>query len=123
VDGGKQVADGAAVWPLLPIAPAIVLLLGVAVAVAISALGLFNLATQSDRHAADRADLLATTMAARIAPMSTEERLEALQAAARKTGAELMVVTREGDALLDASLGRTRTAELGAPSRSTTGRR
>ncbi len=112
MDGGRQVADGAAVWPLLPIAPAIVLLLGVAVAVAISALGLFNLATQSDRHAADRADLLAATMAARIAPMSTEERLEAVQAAARKTGAELMVVTREGDALLDASLGRTRTAEL-----------
>jgi signal transduction histidine kinase len=101
-----------ATLPLLPLAPAVVLLLGIAIAAAIGALGLSNLATQSDRHAAARADLLAATLAVRIAPMSVEERLETLQGAARKTGAELMVITPEGGAVLDASLGRTQKAEL-----------
>jgi signal transduction histidine kinase len=109
---GGPPAPRAAVWPLLPLAPAVVLVLGIAVAAAIGALGLSNLATESDRHAAARADLLAATMAARIGPMSSEERLETLQGAARKTGAELLVVTREGEVLLDASLGRTPRAEL-----------
>jgi hypothetical protein len=100
-------------WPLLPLAPAVVLLLGIAVALAIGTVGLSNLATESDDHAAARADLLAATMAARIAPLSMDERLEIMQGAARKTGAELMVVTREGDVVLDASLGQTSKAELG----------
>jgi signal transduction histidine kinase len=108
----QEEREGAGVWPLLPLAPAVVLLLGIAIAVAIGALGLSDLATESDRHAAARADLLAATLAARIAPMSIDERLEMLQGAARKTGAELMVVTAEGDVLLDASLGRTPRADL-----------
>jgi len=112
VSRDRQEKGGAAVWPLLPIAPAIVLLLGIAVAVGIGALGLSTLAAQSDRRAADRAELLAATMAARIAPMSLADRMEALQAAARKTGAELVVVTRDGVVLIDASLGRTKAAEL-----------
>ncbi len=108
----RNATTGAALWPLLPLAPAVVLLLGVAVAAAIGALGLANLATQSDRHAAARADLLAATLAARIAPMSIDERIEALQAAARKTGAELMVIAPAGNVLVDASLGRTQKAAL-----------
>ena len=104
--------DDTAIWPLLPLAPAVVLVLGIAVAVAIGALGLSNLATESDHHAAARADLLVATIAARIAPMSIEERLETLQGAARKTGAELVVVNPGGDVLVDASLGRTQKSEL-----------
>jgi signal transduction histidine kinase len=88
-------------------APAVVLLLGVAVAAAIGAVGLTNLASESDRQAGSRADLLAATLAARIAPLAPEERQEALQASARKTGAELVVVTAEGDMVVDASLGQT----------------
>jgi signal transduction histidine kinase len=97
---------------LLPLAPAVVLILGVAVAVAIGALGLSNLASESDRHAATRAELLAAALAARIAPLPADERLEALQRAARKTGAELVLVTADGRTVLDASLGRTGEAEL-----------
>jgi signal transduction histidine kinase len=103
VDVDRHVPDSGAAWPLLPLAPAVVLLLGVAVA---------HLKAESDHHAAARADLLAATLAARIAPLSTNERMEALQGAARKTGAELLVVTREGNVLLDASLGRAPKALL-----------
>jgi signal transduction histidine kinase len=112
VQVARTVPRRRAVWPLLPLAPGIVLLLGVAVAVAIGALGLSNLATESDDHAAARAELLAATLAARIGPLRTDERLETMQGAARKTGAEFLVVSREGDVLLDASLDRTDKAEL-----------
>jgi signal transduction histidine kinase len=91
----------------------VVLLLGIAVALAIGTLGLSNLAAESDDHAATRADLLAATIAARVAPLPMDERLEAMQGAARKTGTELMVVTHEGEVLLDASLGQTSKGELG----------
>jgi signal transduction histidine kinase len=112
VNVDRQVPGNGAAWPLLPLAPAVVLLLGIAVAVAIGAVGLCNLATESDRHAASRADLFAATLAAQIAPLPADEQLETLQRAARTTGAELAVVTREGEIVLDASLDRTGTAEL-----------
>ncbi|HZU85115.1 MAG TPA: histidine kinase dimerization/phospho-acceptor domain-containing protein, partial [Polyangiaceae bacterium] len=99
-------------WPLLALAPAVVLVLGVAVALAIGAIGLHELKAESDRHAADRADLVAATLAARIANLRADERLEAMQRAARRTGAELLLVSRDGDVVLDASVGRTSKAEL-----------
>jgi signal transduction histidine kinase len=99
-------------WPLLPLPPAVVILLGIAVVFAIGAVGLSNLATESDHHAAARAELLAATLAARIAPLPADERLETMQRAARKTGAEFVLVTREGRVLLDASLGSTKRDEL-----------
>jgi signal transduction histidine kinase len=93
-------------------APAVVLLLGIAVAAAIGAVGRSTLAIESDRQAGARAALLAATLAARIAPLPAEERLEILQAAARKTGAELVVVSSEGDIVVDASLDQTDKAVL-----------
>ncbi|MGO9836004.1 MAG: sensor histidine kinase [Polyangiaceae bacterium] len=92
-------------WPLLPLAPAVVILVGLAIAVAIGFFGVSSLATASDEHAATRADLLATTLGARLAQLPKTERLEAMQRAARKTGAELIVVSPKGDVVLDASLG------------------
>jgi signal transduction histidine kinase len=92
-------------WPLLPLAPAVVILVGLAIAVAIGFVGVSNLATASDDHAADRAALLASTLGARLAQLPKAERLEAMQRAARKTGAELIVVSPRGDVILDASLG------------------
>src|SRR5262249_490962 len=76
-------------------APAVVLLLGIAVAAAIGAVGLSNLRLESDRQAGSRALLLAATLAARMAPLSMDERRETMQAAARKTGAELLLMTSE----------------------------
>ena len=93
-------------------APAVVLLLGLAVAAAIGAVGLSNLRGESDRQAGSRAALLAATLAARIAPLPAEDRSEALQGAARKTGAELVIVTSEGELVVDASLGQTDKAVL-----------
>jgi signal transduction histidine kinase len=99
-------------WPLLPLAPAVVVVLGLAAAVIIGLFGVSNLATASDQHAAARAELLASALGARIGQLPTNERLEAMQRAARKTGAEFVVVTREGEVKLDASLGMADTAAL-----------
>jgi signal transduction histidine kinase len=93
------------VWPLLPLAPAIVILVGLAVTVAIGLFGVSNLATASDDHAAARAELLASTLAARLSRLPNKVWLETLQRAARKTGAELIVVSRDGEVIFDASLG------------------
>jgi signal transduction histidine kinase len=100
------------VWPILPLAPAVVVLLGALVAIAIGLFGVSSLATASDEHAAARAELLASTLGARISKLPAGERLEAMQRAARKTGAEFVVVTRDGDVKLDASLGMADKAAL-----------
>jgi signal transduction histidine kinase len=92
-------------WPLLPLAPAVVGLVALAAAVAIGFFGVSNLATASDHHAAARAELVVSTLGARLSRLPQAERLEVMQRAARKTGAELAVVSREGDIVLDATLG------------------
>lgn len=92
-------------WPLLPLAPAIVILVGLAVAVAVGFFGVANLAAASDDHAAARAELLASTLAARLSQLPSPLWLETMQRAARKTGAELVIVTRDGQVTFDASLG------------------
>ncbi len=112
MDANAKVLVRGAAWPLLPLAPAVVLLVGIAVATAIGALGLADLARASDRHAADTAQLLASTLAARLSPLAEKDWLETLQRAARKTGAELMILTRDGDVVYDASLGQTAEEEL-----------
>jgi signal transduction histidine kinase len=112
VDSDRSPAARGATWPLLPWPPAVVLLVGVAVAMAIGALGLSHLAAASDRRAAGRAQLLAVTLAARIGALPQEAWLEALQRAARKTGAELVVTSRDGGVLFDATLGSTPEEEL-----------
>jgi signal transduction histidine kinase len=89
----------------LPLALAVVIVLGIAVAFAIGVLGSSTLATASDAHASARAQLLASTLGARLEQLPPNERPEALQWAARKTGAELLTVTRDGDVILDATLG------------------
>jgi signal transduction histidine kinase len=103
--------DGRA-WPLLPLAPVVVAVLGLAVAIAIGLFGVSNLSTASDRHAASRAELLASALGARLGQLPQSERLEAMQRAARKTGAEFVVVSREGDVRIDASLGMADRAAL-----------
>lgn len=92
-------------WPLVPLAPLIVLVLGLALAVAIGIVGVDQMAAASDEHAAARAALLASTVGARLKSLPAGDRLEAIQLAARRTGAEFLVATREGEVQLDASLG------------------
>jgi signal transduction histidine kinase len=94
--------------PLVPLPTIVVLVVGLAVAVAIGIVGVDHLARSSDEHAAAEADLLAATVAARIAELSpppSTDRLEAIQLAARRTGSEFLLLSYDGEVLLDASLG------------------
>jgi signal transduction histidine kinase len=99
-------------WPLLPLAPAVVVVLGLAVGIAIGLFGVSNLSAASDEHAAARAELLASALGARLSHLPASERLEAMKRAARKTGAEFVVVTPDGEVKLDASLGMADKAAL-----------
>jgi signal transduction histidine kinase len=96
-------------WPFVPLAPLVVVFVGLAVALGIGLVGLDHLARAGDEHAGARADLLASTVAARLAQLPVDRRLEATQLAARRSAAELLVVQTPagGDAriLHDVTLG------------------
>jgi signal transduction histidine kinase len=108
----SQVRRPPRAWPLLPLAPAIVLVMGLAAAAGVGAFGVSHLAVESDQHAAERAELLAATIGARLAKMPHAEWLETIQRAARRTGEEFLILTRDGDIVRDASLGVTDRASL-----------
>jgi signal transduction histidine kinase len=91
--------------PLVPLAPLVVVVFGVAVTLAIVMVGLDHLARASDNHAGARAELLAGAESARLAQLTQAGRLEAIQLAARRTGAELVVLDKEGEVVADATLG------------------
>ena len=91
--------------PLLPLAPTVVAVVGVAAAVAIAALGVFELRAQSDRAAELRSELLAFTLAERLRATQSEERLAVVDRAARRSGAEILLVRQDGEILVDGSLG------------------
>ncbi|WP_394826257.1 sensor histidine kinase [Pendulispora albinea] len=92
-------------WPLHPLAPAIVIFVSLAVAIAIGLTGLDHLGRESDDLAAERAELLAKTLGARLPWLTHSGRMEAIQLAARRTQAEILIVETEGGILCDASLG------------------
>ncbi len=92
-------------WPFLPIAPVLVVVVGLAVALGIGLVGLDQLSRSGDDHAGARAELLAATVAARLAALPPARRLEATQLAARRTAAELIVVTPDGEIIHDYTLG------------------
>jgi len=92
-------------WPLLPLAPAIVTVIGLAVALAIGVVGIDSLSRAGDEHAAAKAALLADVVAARMLALPPSMRGEAMKLAAHRTGAELVLVDASGNVVLDASLG------------------
>jgi signal transduction histidine kinase len=94
-------------WPLVPLVPGVVVVVGLAAAAAIGIFGVSNLARASDEHAAARAELIVSTLGARLLEVSGENRLEVMQRAARTTGAEFVVAASNGEIVLDASLGQT----------------
>lgn len=91
--------------PLLPIAPAIVVLVGIATAVAIAWFGIAQLARTSDAAAALRSAALASTLAARLRSTPLEDRSELLGRAARRTGAELLLVDQTGQLVINETYG------------------
>ncbi|HSQ62329.1 MAG TPA: ATP-binding protein [Polyangiaceae bacterium] len=96
---------GALGLPLVPLAPLFVLVVSVLAAVVIGALGLNHLSLASSAHAEARAHLVADTLGARLAQIPEADRLAAIQLAARRTGAEILVARSDGSLAFDATLG------------------
>ncbi len=95
---------------VLPL-PLLVTLVALAVALAIGLVGLDHLARAGDDRAGARADLLAATLAARLADLPEAERLEATQLAARRMSAEVLLVTPEAK-IIHATYGAPDSASL-----------
>jgi len=92
-------------WAFIPLAPLVVVVVGLAVALGIGLVGLDHLSRAGDEHAGARADLLAVTVAARLSQLPADRRLEATQLAARRSDAGLLVVTPDARVVLDVTLG------------------
>lgn len=96
---------GAGGWSFVPLAPLVVVVVGLAVALGIGLVGLDHLGRAADEHAGARADLLAVTVAARLSQLPAERRLEATQLAARRSDAGILVVTPDARIIHDVSAG------------------
>ncbi len=101
--------------PFLVVAPAVVVVLGVAVAMVIGAQGVRDIERQSDQASELRARLLAQTLAERLRVADRGDHSFIVERAARRSGAELILVAEDGtvkaDAML-APLSRERVVEL-----------
>lgn len=93
----------AARWPLLPIAPAMVAIIGITTAVIIALSGVRQLQRTSDFAASTRSRVLAVTVAARLRTTALEDRAAVLNHAARRSGAAIMLVDQSGAIMADES--------------------
>lgn len=91
--------------PLVPLLPAIVLVVGVTTGIATGILGLVHLKSTSDNIASDRADVLATTLAARIRSTAITDHATVIRRAARRSGAEVLIAGPDGDVVADGTFG------------------
>ncbi|MRG92720.1 HAMP domain-containing sensor histidine kinase [Polyangium spumosum] len=98
--------------PLLPVAPVLVLVIGIATAFAIALLGITQLRRISDDASSLRAAAIAGTLAARMRVATVEERPEIVGRAARRSGTELLLVEQGGQILVDESFGPPNKAEV-----------
>lgn len=88
-------------WPLLPIAPALVAVIGVATAVLLTSIAASQLQKTSDEAAAKRSAALAATLAARVRTAPPDYRDELLTRASKATGAVFLLVDQEGEVVGD----------------------
>ncbi len=93
--------------PFQVLAPALVLLVGVLAAAGIALVGVRELRHQSDEAAAQRAELIAGSLAARLASANREQRVALIDRAVSRSGAELLLVERGGRILIDGTQGPT----------------
>ncbi|MGK3968696.1 sensor histidine kinase [Sorangium sp. So ce118] len=98
--------------PLVPLAPAIVIVVGIATAVAIAVIGISQLAKMSDQAASLRAEVLAATLVARLRGTAEGERTELLGQAARRAGSEILLVEQSGHVLVNESFGAPALADI-----------
>ena len=94
------------VLPLLPVAPVIVVIVGLTLAVVIALLGIRELEAANDDAAHLRADALSTTLAARLAAYSGEDRAEVPHRASQRTAAEMLLVDPDGQVMINESFER-----------------
>ncbi len=97
------------------VAPAVVVLLGMAVAAVIGTQGVSDMKRQSDHAAELHAQLLAQTLAERLRATAPEDLAFVVERAARRSGAELLLVGEDGTPKADAMLAplpRDRVVEL-----------
>ncbi len=100
--------------PLSPFVPLLVWLLSSLVAALIVIVGVRDLRRQSDEAASLRAQVLSEALAARVRATSLEDRHLVLERAARRSGAELLLVNQDGVTLIDSSLSPPKTRETTA---------
>src|SRR5690606_25170255 len=81
-----------------------VILLGVAVAAAVAALGVLELRSQREQAAQLRSQVLAVTFAARLDAMSEEHQGPFVQQSARRAGADFLVIDADGSTVRESSL-------------------
>ncbi|HET9960437.1 MAG TPA: HAMP domain-containing sensor histidine kinase [Polyangiaceae bacterium] len=91
--------------PLLGLAPTLVVVVGFAAAFAIALLGTATLRRQSDLSAQLRSRVLSVSLAARLSATPEEERVTLLERAARRSGAELLLVNQNGGIAAEAISG------------------
>ena len=91
--------------PFLVFAPGFVVVLGVLTAFAVGAIGVRDLRIQSDEAASLRARVLSRALGARLQATPNYERAAVIERAARRSGAELLLVKADGRIIVDGSLG------------------
>lgn len=90
--------------PLLPFAPLIVVVIGLAAAATIALVGVGQLQRASDDAASLRSRALASTLAARLQKSNKDDREIVVARAARRSSAEILLVEDDGDIVIDQSL-------------------
>lgn len=98
--------------PFLPLVPALVLVLSAIVAVTIVSLGVSELKSHSDTAASLRANVLSQTIAARLRATAQEDRLQVVERAASRSGAELLLVSQDGRVVVDGAIAPPTRAEI-----------
>jgi signal transduction histidine kinase len=98
--------------PLPPLAPAIVLLAGLAMAALLVISGVGELRRTSDAESRERAETLALVLASRLRSVALEDRAELLAGAARSAGIELLLVSQDGEVVVDETFGNFQTTDV-----------
>lgn len=100
-EGGARRARG---LPFLPLVPTIIILVGVAAAVAITFVGIDQLQRQSDRAAALRSRTLSLTLAERLRATPATELAAVLELANQRSGTDMLLVQSDGHIVVDKSV-------------------
>jgi signal transduction histidine kinase len=88
---------------LLPMAPAVVVVVGFAVAVTVTFAGVADLRRASDEAASLRSIAIANTLASRLRVTGSEDRADVIQQARRGTDADILLIDQYGNIAVDAS--------------------